>query len=621
MIAPSRFALRSPVIPLAVGFALLAAVVIATGWFIEQSKIDSRAIRNIVSIEDGLARTLTLVLDAETGQRGYLLTGDESYLAPFNAALKDLPGQLANLKAKLAGDSGQQMSYALLEPLVRDELVELQHTVGLRQAGKADDAMAIVLGGSGKAGMDRIRSLVGAMKSREALLMEARQARAERTASRLEAGGLAAIVLVLLISSAALIEARLRFRDLKFARDTLHSSNQRLQVEMLERQKAETALRQAQKMEAIGRLTGGVAHDFNNMLAIVIGNLQLAQRRLRKGVVDVDTFLTHAAEGASRAAMLTSRLLAFARRQPLSPQPIEVNKLVGGISELMRRTLGEEIAIETVLAGGLWRIHADANQLESALLNLALNARDAMPSGGRLTIETANADLDERYAASHNEVTAGQYVMIAVTDTGEGMTEEVKAQAFEPFFTTKASGHGTGLGLSQVYGFVKQSGGHAKIYSEVGRGTSIKIYLPRFSGADEATSLVQPLLQETGAPRGTVLVVEDEEAVRRISLEILRELGFRTLEASGGRAALELLDANPDISLVFTDVVMPEMNGRKLADEIKRRFPEMKILFTSGYTRNAIVHNGTLDPGTAFIAKPFSHEQIVAKLNEILHSS
>jgi signal transduction histidine kinase/CheY-like chemotaxis protein len=388
--------------------------------------------------------------------------------------------------------------------------------------------------------------------------------------------------------------------------------------EMGKREQAEDALRQVQKMEAIGQLTGGIAHDFNNMLAVVLGNLDLAKRRLAKGVTNIDQYLTGAQEGGKRAAALTQRLLAFARQQPLAPEPVDTNKLVSGMSELLHRTLGEPVRIETVLTSGLWRVHADPNQLENAILNLAVNARDAMPGGGKLTIETLNAQLDDHYAAGHAGVAVGQYIMIAVTDTGTGMDREVIAKAFDPFFTTKKSGVGTGLGLSQVYGFVKQSGGHVKIYSEAGEGTTIKVYLPRYFGADEpvrAASDRGALPTNDGSV--SILVVEDEEGVRRYSTDALRDLGYRVLEADGGAAALRIIDAEPDIAILFTDVVMPEMNGRRLAEAALERRPSLKILFTTGYTRNAIVHNGMLDPGVNLLSKPFSLGDLARKVAEL----
>ena len=394
------------------------------------------------------------------------------------------------------------------------------------------------------------------------------------------------------------------------------SDRLRAQAELEE---AREALRQSQKMEAVGQLTGGIAHDFNNMLAVVIGSLDLLNRRIGGGDSRAKRYIDAAADGAKRAALLTQRLLAFSRQQPLKPEPVNVNRLVVGMSDLLHHSLGGEIRLETVLAGGAWRISADPNQLENVILNLAINARDAMSGGGRLTIETQNTHLDERYVAPHLGVPAGQYVLIAVTDTGAGMPEDVMAKAFDPFFTTKEVGKGTGLGLSQVYGFVKQSGGHVKIYSESGQGTTVKVYLPRLLGDvvetpdSEATGNIA-----LGESLEVVLVVEDEPAVRQFSVDALAELGYSVLEADGAAAALSLLKTRQDIALLFTDVVMPEVNGAKLAEEARSLRPTLPILFTTGYTRNAVVHNGVLDAGVQLIGKPFSVEALAAKVREVL---
>lgn len=414
-------------------------------------------------------------------------------------------------------------------------------------------------------------------------------------------------------------------------RDELNRFNERLEEtvaqrtgelrhEMEENAAAQAQVRQLQKMETIGQLTGGVAHDFNNMLAIIIGNLDLAQRRLT-GNEDPRLLnsIQNAKDGAQRAAVLTARLLAFSRQQPLAPEMIDVNKLVGGMSELLRRTLGEHIRIETVLAGGLWPSFADLSQLENAMLNLAVNARDAMPGGGHLTIETANTELDERYARMHSEVDAGQYVMISITDTGTGMSPDVIERAFDPFYTTKGPGKGTGLGLSQVYGYIKQSRGHIKIYSEIDRGTTVKIYLPRHVGLADARSSAgaQPIPQ--GSASDTILVVEDDEHVRTMTADSLHELGYTVLQAASGTEALLLLEENAAVDLVFTDIVMPEMSGRQLADVVQEKWPAIRILYTTGYTRNAIVHNGVLDHGVSLLAKPFSLEQLAHKIRDILN--
>ena len=371
-------------------------------------------------------------------------------------------------------------------------------------------------------------------------------------------------------------------------------------------------------MEAVGQLTGGIAHDFNNMLAVVIGSLDLLGRRLG-GDERSRRYVDAASDGARRAALLTQRLLSFSRQQPLQPKRTDLNKLVAGMSDLFSHSIGADIRLESVLAGGLWGVNVDRNQLENVILNLAVNARDAMPDGGRLTIETQNAHLDDRYAAAHAGIAAGQYVLLAVTDTGSGMPEEVIDKAFDPFFTTKPVGKGTGLGLSQVYGFIKQSGGHVKIYSELGHGTTIKIYLPRLDG-DSAEEAVPP--PPAAAPLGerrTVLVVEDEPGVRAFSARGAR--GARLRRARRGKRRGRPAPPRrriPEIDLLFTDVVMPDMNGRKLADEARLRRPDLKVLFTTGYTRNAVVHNGVLDRGVALIGKPFTLDALAQKVRQVL---
>jgi PAS domain S-box-containing protein len=392
--------------------------------------------------------------------------------------------------------------------------------------------------------------------------------------------------------------------------------------DLTERRAAEEHLRQSQKMEGIGQLTGGVAHDFNNLLTVIIGNLEAMQRHLGDNSLDSATLrrsADNAMRGARRAESLTHRLLAFSRQQPLEPKSVDIGRLVSGMSDLLRRTLGEQIAVETVLTGGLWRAHADPNQLEVAIINLAVNARDAMPTGGKLTIETANVHLDERYAAAQVEVLPGQYILLAVTDNGTGMPADVKAKAFDPFFTTKDIGQGTGLGLSQVYGFVKQSRGHVKIYSEVGEGTTVKIYLPRFhSASDEAEDeAVRPVAR--GKRSETILVVEDDKDVRNYSADTLRELGYHVIEAPNASAALQRLEEHSDTAVLFTDVGLPgKMNGRQLAEEARRRYPNLKVLFTTGYARNAIVHEGRLDPGVDLLTKPFSQASLGEKLRDII---
>ena len=418
--------------------------------------------------------------------------------------------------------------------------------------------------------------------------------------------------------------ARLR----RQAKDALLQANDRLEQRVAEeiahRAQAEESLRQSQKMEAVGHLTGGVAHDFNNLLTVIGGGVETLQRLLATASLDgqdakVRRALDMIAHGANRAATLTHRLLAFARRQTLDPKPLDANKLVAGMSELLRRTLGESVALETVLAGGLWRTEVDANQLENALINLAVNARDAMPDGGKLTIETANAHLDDDYAAAHDDVAAGQYVMIAVSDTGSGMDSDTLSRVFEPFFTTKDIGQGTGLGLSQVYGFIKQSSGHVKLYSEIGQGTVAKLYLPRLL-ADRPDAATEQVKAAVPAGQGElILVVEDEPAVREHSVTSLCELGYRVLEAADGAEALRILARRHDIDVMFTDIGLPGgMTGRQLADTARSRRPDLRVVYTTGYARNAIVHGGVLEPGTELLPKPFSFAALAMKIRTVL---
>lgn len=407
------------------------------------------------------------------------------------------------------------------------------------------------------------------------------------------------------------------------AEEALREVNATLEEQVAERtaklQENENALRQSQKMEAVGQLTGGVAHDFNNLLQVIIGNLDTIQRHLPVESTRLRRSATQALNGARRAAALTQRLLAFSRRQPLDPKPLHVNGLVTGLSDLVHRTLGETVAVETVLAAGLWQVEADANELEAAILNLAVNARDAMPEGGRLTIETANSHIDETYAATLPELTPGQYVLICVSDTGVGMDSATIAKAFEPFFTTKPVGRGTGLGLSQVYGFVKQSGGHVKIYSEVGQGTTVKIYLPRLTSAAATGQVQEEQPEPDGGSGETILVVEDDDDVRTYSVEVLRELGYRVIEAHDGPSALRLLDRQSRVDLLFTDVVLPGgVTGAQVAAQARELRPELKVLFTTGYARNAIIHHGRLDKGVRLITKPFSSAELAFKVRDVL---
>jgi signal transduction histidine kinase/CheY-like chemotaxis protein len=384
----------------------------------------------------------------------------------------------------------------------------------------------------------------------------------------------------------------------------------------------EEALRQSQKMEAVGQLTGGIAHDFNNLLTGIMGSLELLQVRLNQGRLgEVDRYVTAAQGAAKRAAALTHRLLAFSRRQTLDPKPTDLNRLVNGMEELIRRTVGPQIALEVVTAGGLWSSLIDPSQLESALLNLCINARDAMPSGGRITIETANKWLDD-HAARERDLPVGQYISLCVTDTGTGMSADVMEHAFDPFFTTKPLGQGTGLGLSMVYGFVRQSGGQVRIYSELGRGTTMCLYLPRhYSKGDE-----EPVAPETRravrAENGqTILVVDDEPSVRMLIADVLEELGFNVIEAPDGPTGLRELQSKARVDMLITDVGLPGgMNGRQLADAARTTRPALPVLFITGYAENAIIGNDQLAPGMAVLTKPFVVEALANRVLDMVRA-
>jgi PAS domain S-box-containing protein len=402
----------------------------------------------------------------------------------------------------------------------------------------------------------------------------------------------------------------------KITRDITEKREAQKQLEIAREQ-----LYQSQKMDAVGQLTGGVAHDFNNLLMIILGNLDRAKRTLENWKEGAEERLARAIDqattGAQRAAKLTGHLLAFSRRQPLEPKIIDVNKMLSHLSGFLKTSLGEKVQLEVVGAAGLWQIEADPTHLETAILNLAVNARDAMPDGGKLTVEASNAFLDEDYCRAHTEVRPGQYVQIALTDTGTGMTKDVADRAFEPFFTTKQPGQGTGLGLSQVFGFVKQSGGHLKIYTEADHGTTVKVYLPRaFGEADIPGENRAPAPAAYGSE--TILLVEDDQDVRAFVAESLRDLNYRVVEAGDAQWALKLLDEEQRVDMLLTDVILPGENGRELADAARRKQPDIKVLFMTGYSRNAIVHQGRLDPGVDLIQKPVTQATLAMRVRELL---
>jgi PAS domain S-box-containing protein len=407
------------------------------------------------------------------------------------------------------------------------------------------------------------------------------------------------------------------------AEETMRQLNQSLEQRVTERTaellKAEEALRQAQKMEALGQLTGGIAHDFNNLLTGIIGAMHLLRRRIAAGRFDdLDRFIGAAVASADRAAALTHRLLAFARRQPLDPRPLDVNELIRDIEDLLRRTLGEQLILDIALHKATWPVLADGNQLENVLLNLAINGRDAMVAGGRLTIETGNTMLDRTDGRDRNEVEPGDYSFVSVTDTGVGMTPEVLAKAFDPFFTTKPIGQGTGLGLSMIYGFAKQSGGHVRIKSEVGRGTTVTLYLSRYVGNSPSSVASAPVPSPMARAGETVLLVEDDASVRLLISEMLRELGYTVLEAPNGQMAVPLLSSDARLDLLITDVGLPGLGGRQLAEITREHRPDLKILFVTAYAEHAITRRSFLGPGMDMVTKPFVPDHLALKIREMI---
>ncbi len=400
-------------------------------------------------------------------------------------------------------------------------------------------------------------------------------------------------------------------------------ANAQLREESARRETTEQALRQAQKMEAVGRLTGGIAHDFNTLLTAVIGNVELALRRNNSSDERVARSLGAIWQASMRAATMVQRLLTFSRQHPQEVKAVDINRLVSDMSELLHRSIGETVTVETVLASGLWKTAIDPNQLENAILNLAVNARDSMPKGGKLTIETSNAYLDEAYLVqSGAEVEPGQFVLVAVSDTGEGMPAEVREKAFDPFLTTKPAGAGSGLGLSMVYGFVKQSHGHIRIYSEIGQGTAIKLYFPRLTDANAFPAWeapAAPAMPTSGKHHECILLVEDDEDVSRFVIDALTDIGYRVVHAGTAAHALELLNENPDVAMLLTDVVLPGgMNGRELANEVKKSRPKLPVLFATGYTRNAIIHHGRLDQNVDLLTKPFTTDALARKVRQVI---
>jgi signal transduction histidine kinase/CheY-like chemotaxis protein len=613
---------------MAVGFGLVVVAAIAVGLIFVRSQEADALVDHTFEVQSTAQTLLSQIQAAENGQRGFLITGDNDYLKRFDGARARVPELVARLRRLTPDNPEQQARLNKLEPLIKARIDRIQRTVDLAKEDDWDAAIDIVKGGEGKALMDEIVAELSAFVKAERDLLAARQNRSAELRLWLS------LLIGMALFAATLLAALLAIATRQAVSGLLDRTHE-LEEESKLRHEAESTLRQAVKMEAVGLLSGGVAHDFNNLLTIIIGNLDTMKRQLAK-LADLEPAreiagklsksLDAALHGAQSSAELTHRLLAFSRRQALEPARLDVNRLVAGMLEMLRRTLGSDISVETVLGAGLWPALADAHQLENVLLNLALNGKAAMPDGGCLTIETANTYLDDAYVRSFGDVKAGQYVVVCVTDTGSGIAKDILDRVFEPFFTTKPPGEGSGLGLSMVHGFVKQSGGHVRIYSEEGHGTTVKIYLPRLLQAEEVSAVpaARPI-EDTTVPRArqseTILVVEDNGGVRDYAKVVLSELGYRVLEAGDANEALRLLAAN-SVDLLFTDVVLPgPMTGRALADKASKMRPGLPILFTTGYTRNAIVHQGRLDADVHLLNKPFTQQDLVRKIRELLDAA
>ncbi len=613
-------------VPLACSFVLLVAVACVTAMLVAQQARDSRATSIAMQARGNLLELFSALQDAETGQRGFLLEGRPSYLTPFLDAEGRMDTLFRSLDATYADDPAGQRRLLDLRTVVDAKMAELRKTIELKKQGDDRGALHLVGSDAGLHLMQQARAIVGELREGNVRRMSERQELARRAGQFVEISVILAIIAAMGSAAFVLNDARRREARLRTAVDDREAAFAELAAAAARRDRLEEQLRQSQKMEAVGQLTGGLAHDFNNMLAIIIGSLAMMKRRMQRGEGNLAGYVEMAMEGAERAANLTHRLLAFARRQPLAPEIVQLNKVLPGLSELLRRTLGEMVQVETVLAGGLWLTRVDANQLENAILNLAVNARDAMPDGGRLTLETANAHLDEAYAAEHVEVNAGQYVMVAVTDTGAGMDAATVARAFDPFFTTKGVGKGTGLGPQPGLRL------HQAVRAVTRRSTRSQAaerpsgcILPRSFEVGEsaypgpgAPSLTSPWAN----PGSIILVVEDEEGVRRLTVDALRDLNYTVIHASSGVDALKIFEeSDQHISLLLTDVVMPQLTGKQLVDRARAIRPDLKTLFMTGYTRNSIVHNGVIDPGVQLISKPFTLEQLARKVRECVEGT
>jgi signal transduction histidine kinase/ActR/RegA family two-component response regulator len=584
---------------------LLIACGLVTFATVSSTQAD-RWVAHTLRVRETIIQLYSDVRDAETGQRGFLLTHDSRYLGSYSQARADIPARASLLSSLISDNPAQTELFAKLRPLLDQKLDELQQTIQLSQDNNDDAALGVVKTDMGRQLMDSIQALTQQMDQNEATLLD----------QRLNASRHTRLLLLVATLFSALVAGVLAYRvhhEGARRQQTIEEKNQALEEEIQQRETAEMRLRQVQKMEALGQLTGGFAHDFNNMLAIIVGNLEMSTRQLGSGEEKMRDLISRALSAAMRGADLTKRLLAFSGMQTLRPKSVDVNDCARNMLMILQRTLGEDILIETTLGSGLWRAFIDRPQLESALLNLAVNSRDAMQGKGRLTIETSNTFLDQTFADARMEAMPGQYVMVAVTDTGSGMAPEVIRRAFDPFFTTKEPGQGTGLGLSQVHGFIKQSHGHIQIYSELGIGTTVKMYLPRASAQQDAEVFAETMVFAINASR-KVLVVEDDDEVRQFVVACVNQLGYNAIAAESADVAQQKLAGQPDIALLLTDVIMPGRSGRQLVEAVRPFYPKLRVLYMTGYPRDAVVHNGILESDVRLITKPFSMQELAREL-------
>ncbi|WP_404334410.1 CHASE3 domain-containing protein [Sphingomonas sp. MMS12-HWE2-04] len=600
---------------LVLSFALLAAALLGTLVLFQGQQRADRWVGHTFQVQEQLSRVLSRLQDAETGQRGFLVTANRAFLRPYEDGTRNLSRDLAALFALVSDNPNQAAAAIRLDACARERVARLGVGIRLVEAGKRSEAGQMTQFGTGNAVMERCRAIVVAMKDAEGRLLDARVAAAAWQARLFTIWVVMSAIAIAVVAYFVTRAAHLRTAHVAEARDALARANAQLLQEGESRTAAEAQVRQLQKMDSLGKLTGGIAHDFNNMLAIVIGSLDLARRRLHEDASRAGQHIESAMEGARRAARLTAQLLAFGRRQALAPTAVDASALVRRMSELLRRTIGGDIEFAVRPAPGLWPSFVDASQLESTLVNLCVNARDAMPEGGRLTLATANMHLGDQ-----GEVPPGDYVRITVQDTGHGMPREVADRAFEPFFTTKETGKGSGLGLSQVYGFVRQSGGHVALLSEPGHGTTVQLYLPRYTGSAKPEVWTPASERQLEHARGSeiVLVVDDEVQVRALAVDALRELGYVAMDAEDPDAALETLATHARIDLLLTDVLMPGMTGRQLAAMARKRRPELKLLFMSGNPADILGEGGGVADDLPVLPKPFTMAELGARVRSAL---